>query len=192
MRDGLDGELAYAYQPSVFGAPRRFLLTQYALEWEIGRRSGRIPFGRITQVRMAYRPATLQSHRFITEIWSPDTPKLDLVSTSWKSMVEQASLADEYGAFVAEFHRRLVAAGSTARFEAGMNPLIYWPGLVVFVCAAVGMSGLTVQALAAGAGLGGLLIGVFLLLFLWQLGNIFYRNKPASYRPEAPPVHLLP
>lgn len=192
MRDGSDGELTYAYQPSVVGAPRAFRLTQYALEWEVGRRNGRIPYGRISRVRMSYRPATLQHHRFITEIWSADTPKLDVVSTSWKSMAEQLNLNDDYRAFVVELHRRLAEAGSTARFEAGMNPLIYWPGLALFVCVTIGLAGLTVQALAAGAGFGGLVIGVFLLLFLWQLGNIFRRNRPGSYRVDALPPLLLP
>jgi hypothetical protein len=185
-------EPVYSYQPSVLGAPRSFRLTRYALEWEAGRRSGRVRFDRITRVRMSFRPATLQTQRFITEVWSADAPKLDIVSCSWKSMVEQVNFADDYRVFVSELHARMAGEGTTARFDAGINPLIYWLGLALFVAAALGMSGLTAQALAAGATFGGLVIAAFLLLFLWQLGNIFYRNRPGSYRLDALPPKLLP
>jgi hypothetical protein len=33
---------------------------------------------------------------------------------------------------------------------------------------------------------------MFLVLFLWQAGNIFYRNRPAAYRADALPPLLLP
>ena len=39
---------------------------------------------------------------------------------------------------------------------------------------------------------GAAFIGAFLLLFLWQGGNFFRRNKPGVYRAEAPPPELMP
>jgi hypothetical protein len=134
----------------------------------------------------------MQTHRFQTEIWSAEVPRLDIVSSSWKSMVEQADQGDDYRAFILELHKRLALAGRGIRFDAGANPLIYWPGVAVFIAAAIGFAGLTMRALESGAGFAALLIGAFLLLFLWQAGNIFYRNKPASYRPDAVPAVLLP
>ena len=35
-------------------------------------------------------------------------------------------------------------------------------------------------------------VGAFMLLFLWQGGNFFRRNRPGFYRPEALPAELLP
>jgi hypothetical protein len=135
----------------------------------------------------------MQSHRFLTEIWSPETNRpLKILSSSWKSMVEQVRLDREYARFIGELHRRLVATQSAAAFDGGMNPLLYWPGLALFAASATGMAALSVRAIAAGAGMAALLIGAFLLLFLWQAGNIFYRNRPGSYRPDALPPLLLP
>jgi hypothetical protein len=73
-----------------------------------------------------------------------------------------------------------------------MNPLIYWPGLTLFVVAAIGFAALAVRSLQSGAGFAAIMIGAFLLLFLWQAGNIFYRNRPGSYRPDILPPLLLP
>ena len=186
------GQPRYSFRPSAFGAPREFRLLDGGLAWEIGRRSGVVPFDRIQRVRMSYRPATMQTHRFVTEIWSAEVPRLDIVSSSWKSMVEQADQGDRYRAFAIELHDRLAGAGRNIRFEAGVNPLLYWPGLAVFAVAAVGFAALTVRALESEAGFAALLIGAFLLLFLWQAGNIFYRNRPSAYRPDALPPLLLP
>lgn len=182
----------YSFRPSAFGAPRNFRLSDRAISWEIGRRSGTVTFDRIDRVRLSYRPATLQMNRFAAEIWSVGTPRLDVVSSSWKSMVEQIDQGDAYRAFVVELHKGLTGAGRNIRFEAGMNPLIYWPGIALFIAAAIGFAGLTVRALQSGAAVAALLIGAFLLLFLWQAGNIFYRNRPMTYRPDALPPLLVP
>jgi hypothetical protein len=182
----------YVYRPSAFGAPRHFQLLERGIAWDLGRRSGQLSYDRITRVRLSYRPATLQAYRFITEIWSPDAPRLTVISASWKSMVEQVDLCDDYRAFVIDLHRHLAAAGTRARFDAGIYPLLYWPGLAAFVAAAIGFVGLIIRAISEGAGLAGLLIFAFLLLFLWQAGNIFYRNRPSRYRPDALPPLLVP
>jgi hypothetical protein len=73
-----------------------------------------------------------------------------------------------------------------------MHPLIYWPGILLFVAAAIGFAALAVRSLQSGAAFAALMIFAFLLLFLWQAGNIFYRNRPGSYRPDALPPPLLP
>lgn len=183
---------AYSFRPSAFGAPRNFRVSDRAIAWEIGRRSGTVAFKEIDRVRLSYRPATLQTNRFAAEIWSAGTPRLDVVSSSWKSMVEQVDQSNDYRRFVVDLHRGLAAAGGSIRFDSGMNPLIYWPGLALFAAAAIGFAALAVRALQTGAGVAALLITAFLLLFLWQAGNIFYRNRPGSYRPDALPTLLLP
>ncbi len=39
---------------------------------------------------------------------------------------------------------------------------------------------------------GAAFIGFFMLLFVWQGGNFFRRNKPGYYRPDALPELLMP
>ncbi len=182
----------YSYRPSLLGAAWEFTLTGDSLAWSVGSRSGRVALRNIRRVRMSYRPANLQTHRFITEIWADNAPKLQIVSSSWKSLVEQERLDRPYSAFVGELHARIVRAGATPRYEQGGNPLTYWPGLVAFAGVAVGLLLLVVRALQIDAKGGAAFIGVFFLLFVWQGGNFFRRNRPGTYRPDAPPAILLP
>jgi hypothetical protein len=186
------GEPSYVYRPTAFGAPHHFRLSARGIEWDTGRRSGLVDFNRVRRVRMVYRPATLQAYRFVTEIWSSDAPRLKIGSVSAKNMVELVNQGGDYRTFIVELHRRVAATGATVRFDAGINPLLYWPGLAAFTAAAIGFIGLILRALSERAGLAALLIAAFLLLFLWQAGNIFYRNRPHSYRPETLPPLLLP
>jgi hypothetical protein len=62
------GDPYYSFKSSLMGAPSQFALRPDALQWQIGRRTGSIPYNRIRRIRMSYRPATMQSHRFITEL----------------------------------------------------------------------------------------------------------------------------
>ena len=57
---------------------------------------------------------------------------------------------------------------------------------------ALGLALLVVRALQADAIGGAAFIGAFLVLFLWQGGNFFRRNRPGLYRPEALPAELMP
>jgi hypothetical protein len=183
---------AYAYRPSLLGAAWEFALTGDGIDWVAGRKSGHIAFRNVRRVRMSFKPTSMQSHRFMTEVWADGAPKLEIISSSWKSMLEQERLDKPYSAFVAELHRRIALAAPSARFEQGGYPLIYWLGLIVFVAVALGLAALVVRALQADAKGGAAFIGAFLVLILWQGGNFFRRNRPGRYRPEAPPAELLP
>jgi hypothetical protein len=187
-----DGAVTYAYRPSVLGATWSYRLGPDAIAWDTGRRSGEVAFREITRVRLSYRPLTMQTQRYRMEIWSTQAPKLDLVSTSWKSMVEQERLDESYVAFVEELHRCIVAAGAPVQFETGINRLIYWPGMALLVVTSLGLALMTVRALAASVWVGAALVAAFLVLFLWQGGNFFRRNRPAVYEPLALPPDLLP
>jgi hypothetical protein len=184
--------LVYAYRPSLMGAPWEFRLTDNGLEWAAGRRSGRIAFRNIRRLRMSYRPANMQSHRFVTEIWADGAPKLQIVSTSWKNMVQQERLDKFYSAFVSELHRRIARAGTAMQFEQGNNRFVYWLAAVVFVGIELGFAALVVRALQADAKSGAAFVGVFMALFLWQGGAFLRRNRPGLYRPDALPPQLMP
>lgn len=190
--DSAQVNLSYAYRPAAVGAAWEFRIGDDALSWDNGRRSGRLAYRDVARVRMIYRPATMQGHRFITEVWAPGAPKLAIASTSWKSMVEQERLDKSYTAFISELHRRIARSRSAAAFETGNHPLRYWTGIVVFIAVAIGMAAMTVQALQLGSWGGAAFVGAFLLIFLWQAGNYFRRNRPGRYDPNHPPAVLLP
>lgn len=187
-----DGDLVYAYKTSLMGAPSEFRLTADALEWRRGTYQGRAPYGRIRRLRLAFRPMTMQNYRFLTEIWTVDGPKLQIASTSWKSLVEHERLDGPYRAFVTELNRRIGAAGGQTLFQTGSPPFLYWPGVVVFVGAALALAGLIVRALAVAAWSGAAFIAAFLAFFLWQAGTFFRRNKPGTYDPANVPPQVLP
>jgi hypothetical protein len=187
-----EGALVYSYRPSLLGAAWEFALAGETLDYRAGRKSGRIALRQIRRVRLSFRPVTMQSKRFLTEIWAEGAPKLEICSSSWKSMVEQERLDRSYATFVTELHRRLAQAGVPARFEQGSSPLLYWPGLAVFAAVALGLAALAVLGLQAHAWGGAGFVAAFLLLFLWQAGNFFRRNRPGLYRPDALPPGLMP
>jgi hypothetical protein len=187
-----EGAVSYSYRPSLLGAAWEFKLVGDGIDWAAGRKSGHIPFRDIRRVRMSYRPASMQSHRFMTELWADGAPKLEILSSSWKSLVEQERLDKPYATFVAELHRRIARAAPPARYEQGNHPLLYWPGLIAFVGVSLGLAFLIVRALQADTMGGAVFIGAFLVLFLWQGGNFFRRNRPSVYNPLDIPKELLP
>ncbi len=182
----------YTYRASLLGAPFTFRLTDAGLAFEAGRRAGLIPYQTIARLRLSFKPSSMQSGRYVTEIWAADAPKLTIVSSSWKSMMIQERQDKAYSAFIGALHRRLDAAGAKTQFERGSLPILYWPGLVAFVGVGLALALLIVRALQVDAKAGAAFIGGFLALFLWQGGNFFRRNKPGTYRPEIPPADLLP
>jgi hypothetical protein len=184
--------LAYAYRPSLLGAPWEFHLSEHSIGWTAGRKSGHMPFRNVRRVRMSFHPGNMQTHRFVTEVWGEGEPKLVLASTSWKSMVEHERLDRSYVAFISELHRRLAKAAPSARYEQGNSPLVFWPGFILFVAASFGLAVLIVRALQAHATSGAVFIAAFLVLFLWQGGNFFRRNRPRLYRPDLLPPELMP
>ena len=185
-------DTAYTYRPSVLGAPWEFKLSDDGISWVAGSKSGRAPFRTIRRVCMSYKPANMQAHRFMTEVWADGAPKLRIMSSSWKSMVEQERLDKPYAAFVTELHKRIAQAGGNVAFERGSNRLIYWPGVIVFAGVLLAFFWLMVRALQAGALGGAAFIAVFCLLFAWRGGNFLRRNRPGVYRPDALPTELMP
>ncbi len=182
----------YTYRPSLLGAPWQFKLVDDCLEWSVGRRSGRMLLRDVNRVRMSFKLGNMQPQCFRTELWAAGAPKLEIASTSWKSMVEQERLDHSYSAFVAELHRRLARAAAPARYEQGTMPFKYWVGFALFAAIMLGLAALLVRGLQANALGGAVFIAAFLALFAWQGGKYFSRNRPGIYRPDAPPPALLP
>ena len=68
--------VTYTYRPSLMGAPWEFRLTDDGIEWAAGANPAALPSAMSAVVRMSFRPANMQSHRFMTEIWADGAPKL--------------------------------------------------------------------------------------------------------------------
>jgi len=185
-------DLVYAYRASLMGAPFEFRLTSAGLAWQKGRFTGETPYGQVRRLRLSFRPVTMQSHRFLAEVWPVGGPKLLIASTSVRGIVEQERQDTAYRAFIVELHRRMHAAGATTVFERGTRPVLYWPGVVVFFAAALALAGLIGQAAISGTWSAVAIIGAFLLLMLWHMGPFFRRNRPGTYRPDAVPEEVLP
>ena len=188
----LDQEPSYTYRPSLLGAPWSFWLTPTGVAWEAGRRSGLTPYRDIRRVRLSFKPVSMQRQRYQTEIWADGAPKLAIVSSSWKSMVEQERLNKPYAAFVGELHRRLAEADAPVSYEQGGNPVRYWLGLAVFSGILLGLAFLVVRALLVDGLAAAAFIAAFLALFVWYSGSYFRRNRPGAYRSDALPELLLP
>ena len=178
-------DVVYAYRASLMGAPFEFRLTPTALEWQKGRFIGQVPYDQVRRLRLSFRPVTMQSQRFLAEVWPVSGPKLQIASTSVRGMVEQERQDAAYRDFIVELHRRMFAAGAPTSFERGTLQILYWPGVVVFFAAALALAGLAVQAVIAGTWSGAAIVGAFLVLLLWHMGPFFRRNRPGTYRPDA-------
>jgi hypothetical protein len=182
----------YAFKPSLIGGSCEFTLKPDGLHWQMGARGGRVRYERIRAVRLSYRPVTMQSRRFVTEIWSTDNPKIQIVSVSWRSMVEQARQDDAYSAFVTELHRRIAASGGAAQFTTGLPVFSYWFGVVIFVAVLISIAVMTVRTLKLEQWSVGAIIAAIFVVFVLQIGNYFRRNRPSRYRPDAIPREVLP
>jgi hypothetical protein len=182
----------YAFKPSLFRAAFEFRLTPVALEFTAGSRSGRVPYGDFRRMRLSYRPTSVQSGRFLTELWSVGEPKLMIASTSRRTMMDADRHDAEYGAFVRDLAGRIAAATPEAVIELGTAPLVYWPGLVVFGVLAIAMLVLAVRAIQVEQWGGTAVILGFWALFLWQIGRFFWRNRPRLCAGDAVPADILP
>jgi hypothetical protein len=174
------------------GAPWELRLCADALEWRTGRRGGRVPYAQITRIRLSFGPVSMQTRRFVTELWWRDGPRLTIASSSWRSLMEQAAQDRDYGAFVRGLNARMAAAGASASFETGVPAILYWPGLAVFAVVTLGLAVLAVRALQMGSYAGAATVAIFLVVFVWQSGGYFRRNRPGRYRPGAVPRELVP
>ena len=107
--------------------------------------------------------------------------------------MEQERLDKAYSAFITELHRRVAAAGAPAKFSTGLPFMTYWIGVVIFgaVSARDRRAG-RARDRASMQWAATAVVAMFFLVFAYQLGTYFYRNRPGRYRPDAIPPSVLP
>lgn len=189
---GDTADIEYSYKPSLMGGVWTFRLAPDGLQWSIGSVSGKVAYKDIRRIRMSFRPVTMQSFRFLTEIWSDRNPKLQIVSSSWKSLTEQERLDADYTRFIVALHERIAAAKGTPQLQAGAVVLLYWPGAIIFVAICLATMGVLFRALQQGETATTLLLMAFFAFLVWQLGRFFKRNLPRRYTLDAIPDDVLP
>lgn len=195
MSDGIEGapgEFAYSYRARMIGAGSVFRLGEHSLEWSVSGLSGRAAYPMITMVRLGYRPSNFGGRRFIAEIWPRNGARLEIASASYRSMVAMEDQGPQFTVFMRELHRRIVASGANARFEAGFAPWRWWPMAAVGAATGLALIYVAFHTLLSGDFGAGLLVLGFILLFSWQMLPLILRNRPRSYDPNDIPDDILP
>ena len=182
----------YAYKASLIGSAHRFELTDRGLSWQVGSKAGVWPYADIATIRLSYRPVSMQSRRFRTDIEHANRQRIAILSTSWQTVALMAPQDDDYRAFIAQLHARLKQAGGRVALIGGVKPGVYAAGVALLALVAIAITGLLARAVATGAFGGALFLVGFAALFGWQIGGFVRRNRPRSYSFDDLPRELLP
>jgi hypothetical protein len=182
----------YAYKASLIGSAHQFELTDKGLAWTAAGRSGLWAYAEISEIRLSYRPISMQSRRFRADISHAGGGRIRILSTTWQTVSLMAPQDHGYRAFMTELHRRMAAAGSRAALNGGLAPTLYAAAVVLLGLLAIAMAGLMVRALMTGEWSGALFLVGFAVLFAWQIGGFVTRNRPIAYTFDHLPQRLLP
>jgi hypothetical protein len=182
----------YAFKASLIGAAHQFELTDEGLKWRMAGKSGVWPYASISSIRLSYRPVSMQSRRFRADIEAEGRGRLVLLSTTWQTAALMAPQDQDYRTLIVELHRRMAAAGSTAKLTGGLKPRLYTAAMVLLAFVAVAMAGLFIRAVLVGEWAGLLFLVGFAALFAWQIGGFIRRNRPRAYTFDDLPAGLLP
>ena len=115
--------LAYAYKASLVGSAHQFALEDDAIVWQAGRRSGRWRYADVVGLRMSYRPMSMQTRRFRTDIEHRGGERIVVMSTTWQTVTLMVAQDRDYRAFILELHQRIAAQGHSVMLAGGINPM---------------------------------------------------------------------
>jgi hypothetical protein len=201
--NGDTSDIVYSYKASLMGGAWILRLAPDGLHWSIGALSGNVPYAGVRRIRLSFRPVTMQSYRFLAEIWGDRGPKISIASASWKSLMEQERQDEAYRQFITALHDRIAAAGGKPELKAGAVPLLYWPGVAIFAALCIMGVSLAFRSMELGENAIGqpmdwgqraaiLVLVVMFFWLIWQMGSFFKRNMPRRYSLDAIPADLLP
>jgi len=182
----------YAYKASLIGSAHEFELTDDALAWEAGGRSGVWRYVDISTIRLSYRPVSMQSRRFRADLQHITGRRIVILSTSWQTVALMAPQDDGYRRFIVALHARMAKAGSQAGLNGGLGRGFYTVSVTLVALLGVAMAGLLIRSVATGQFAGALFVVGFTALFVWQVGGFIRRNRPMTYDFDHLPDALLP
>lgn len=189
----LEGDgMRYIFKPTLMGGAWQFDLTDQGLAWKIAGKAGVWPFEDIAKIRLSYRPTSMQSKRFRADIENAQGSRTTLYSTTRHTVSMMAPQDNGYRAFIVELHRRLKNIGSKAVLIAGINPVLYYAGVVLMALVALSIAALLVRALWIGEWAGAAFLAAFAGWFIWQIGGFLKRNRPRTYTFDSLPMDVLP
>jgi len=182
----------YAYKASLIGSAHQFELTDNGLAWTVAGRSGLWAYAEIAEIRLSYRPVSMQSRRFRADISHAGGGRIRILSTTWQTVSLMTPQDHGYRAFIMELHRRMASAGSRAALSGGLTVNLYAAALLFLGLLGIAMAGLMTRALMTGEWSGALFLVGFAVLFAWQIGGFITRNRPIAYTFDRLPEELLP
>jgi hypothetical protein len=182
----------YAFKASLVGSAHQFELTEQGLSWRVAGRAGLWSYADIANVRLSYRPVSMQARRFRADITNAGGARLAILSTSWQTPALMAPQDRGYRTFIVALHERMAKAGNKAVLAGGLGPLVYAAAISCVVLLAIAMAGLLLRSVATGEWAGALFLVGFAALFTWQVGGFLVRNRPLIYSFDDLPKALLP
>ena len=182
----------YAYKASLIGSAHQFELTDKGLAWTAAGRSGLWAYAEISEIRLSYRPMSMQSRRFRADISHAGGGRIRILSTTWQTVSLMTPQDHGYRVFMTALHRRMAAAGSRAALSGGLTVNLYAAAVALLGLLGIAMAGLMARALMTGEWAGALFLVGFAVLFAWQIGGFVTRNRPIAYTFDRLPEKLLP
>jgi hypothetical protein len=189
---GSSGNVVYSYKPSLIGSQCQFELKGEGLSWRIAGRSGVWPYSSIAEIRLSYRPISMQSRRYRADIRNDEGQSIAIISVTWQTVALVAPQDDSYREFVTQLHSRIKEADGKPQLSAGLKGPVYSLGVVTISIVGISLLGLFVRAALVASYSGLLFLAGFAALFGWQIGGFMLRNKPRIYKLDALPSDVLP
>jgi len=181
----------YLFKASLAGGAKQLMLSDAGLT--VQATTPQIwPLQSITAIRLSYRPASMQPWRFRADIENKGGQSVKVFSTTWHSISQMARQDEEYRAFIVELHRRLEKTNDQVHLIAGINPILYFAGLIAMALIGLSIAALFVRALITAEFAGALFLAGFAVWFGWQIGGFMRRNRPRNYTFSQLPMDVLP
>ena len=149
-----------------------------------------IRFADLTTVNLAYVPTRFDKRYFCTLKYKGS--KVDIVSTTYDGPGSFTEQSHDYRTFVLALHERLAESAPQAKYKGGGSVASYGC-MVVLMIALVPIALFAIYYWFTNGGAGPAAIKAVLVLFMFPLGlGWLKKNKPITYEPSRPPMHLLP
>lgn len=185
-----DGDgVHYAYKASLAGAAHRFELQDKGLWWSVFGKSEVWTYDTIAKVNLSYRPNAMHPRRFRADVENAGGKRVKIYSTSWQTAALMLPQDHAYRAFIAGLHRRLPVS---VVLTGGIRRPLYIAGFCFIAAVLTAIAALAVRALVIGQFAGVLFLTGFAVLFVWQVGGFFRRNRPRTYTAGHLPPQLMP